>query len=454
VLAEEQAAGDYREHFWRNAARMHGIIERPRDAPEWSDAARARFKAEFEALYSGGENSGKTAILEEGMEWKEAAFNAQESEYLGGRKLTREECARAYHIPLPMVGILDHATFSNIKEQHKQLYQDSLGPWLAMIEEDVDLQLLPEFEDSAGVYVEFNISEKLSGSFEEQTQALQSAVGRPWMTANEARARLNLPSLGGTADELVVPLNVLVGGMASPRDATPDDREPAKMLKARGLDTHQPELRARHEQKWVEQLTRHYRRQERAVASAVPKALKTDIGGVWWDDERWNSELYEDLLRLNVLTAGEWAEGFAERIGAEVSQERMMPWLQEHSRIQSTYINQQARDAVEGALREPEPLEAVKHVFELALSAWAPRQAVSAVTAAANFGAVEAASAGNLATKTWRVNSSNPRSSHAAQDGVSVPIRGVFPNGLRWPGDPKGSAEENAGCMCSVEFGR
>ena len=74
------------------------------------------------------------------MQWEATSFNARESEYLGGRKLTREECARAYHIPLPMVGILDHATFSNIKEQHKNLYQDALGPWLAMIEDDIDLQ--------------------------------------------------------------------------------------------------------------------------------------------------------------------------------------------------------------------------------------------------------------------------------------------------------------------------
>jgi len=219
VLAEEHAAGDYREHFWQNAARQAGIIERPANAPEWSDTARNRFKAEFEALYSGGDNSGRTAILEEGMSWKPGTFNAQESEYLAGRKLTREECARAYHIPLPMVGILDNATFSNIREQHRNLYQDSLGPWLAMIEQDIELQLLQEFDDTEGVYVEFNIAEKMQGAFEEQTQALQSAVGRPWMTADEARARMNLPSLGGDAEALVTPLNVLVGGQASPRDS-------------------------------------------------------------------------------------------------------------------------------------------------------------------------------------------------------------------------------------------
>jgi len=458
VLAEEHAAGDYREHFWQNAARMAGMIERPAAAPEWTDAARTRFRAEFEALYSGGENSGKTAILEEGMTWKQASFDAQESEYLGGRKLTREECARAYHIPLPMVGILDHATFSNIKEQHKNLYQDSLGPWLAMIEQDISLQLLPEFEDSEGVYVEFNIAEKLQGSFEDQTTALQSAVGRPWMTANEARARLNLPSLGGDADSLVTPLNVIIGGQASPRDSAPPKG------KARELDTHQPELRERHERKWAELLTRHYQRQEAAIVSRVPGTAskgdsvrsntKADIGGIWWDDDRWNGELYEDLLRLNVLTAGEWANGFAERLGTEVSEERMLGWLEEHSRIQAEYINGQTRDQVEQALREPDPLQAVKDVFVLAVSVWAARQAVSAVTAAASFGAHEAASAGGLRQKTWRVNSSNPRDAHLIMDGETVGIRDRFSNGMRWPGDPIGGAENNANCNCSVEFGR
>lgn len=459
VLAEEHAAGQYREGFWQNSARMAGIVTRPLEAPEWSDEALERFRAQFKQLYSGAAASGETAVLEEGMDWKPVTFNAQESEYLGGRKLTREECARAYHIPLPMVGILDHATFSNVKEQHKQLYQDSLGPWLAMIEQDIELQLLPEFEDADGVYVEFNIAEKLQGSFEEQVTALQSAVGRPWMTANEARARLNLPSLGGDADQLVTPLNVLVGGLASPRDTAPDETGQASLPlpRVKGLDSHAEGLREQHERRWTEGLASHYRRQEAAIVSRVPKGRKVDIGGVWFDEERWNRELSADLLRLNNLTATAWAEALIEAGGLDVEDMEafeaiMLPWLQEHSRIQAEYLNGQVREALTGALREPEPLEAVRGVFAAAATVWALQEARSAVTAAANFGACEAASAGGLKTKTWRVNSSNPRDAHKAMDGETVGIREKFSNNMRWPGDPAGGADNNAGCLCSVEF--
>ena len=186
--------------------------------------------------------------------------------------------------------------------------------------------------------------------------------------------------------------------------------------------------------------------------SRVPKGRKVDIGGVWYDAERWNKELSADLLRLNLLTAGAWAELIAEQTGVMVSEEFMMAWLEEHSRIQAEGINGQMQDALVEALVDPEPLEAVKAVFALAIAVWALRQAGTGVTAAGNFGANEAANAARLTTKTWRVNSGNPRSMHAALNGMSIPIGDRFPTGQKWPGDPAGGAENNANCECTVEF--
>jgi hypothetical protein len=40
------------------------------------------------------------------------------------------------------------------------------------------------------------------------------------MTRNEARARVNLPQVDG-GDDLVTPLNVLIGDQASPTDSAP-----------------------------------------------------------------------------------------------------------------------------------------------------------------------------------------------------------------------------------------
>jgi HK97 family phage portal protein len=204
LLCETQEANSYRQQYWRNASRHEGIIERPLTAPKWNPELRAKWREQWQERFAGAANAGMTPVLEDGMTFKPMSYSAKDSEFTDTRKLSREEVARAYHVPLPMVGILDHATFSNIKEQHKQLYQDCLGPWLKQISEEIERQLLIECSDQQNVYLEFNINEKLSGSFEETSSSIATLVGRPIMTANEGRARLNLPGMKNdpTADQL------------------------------------------------------------------------------------------------------------------------------------------------------------------------------------------------------------------------------------------------------------
>jgi HK97 family phage portal protein len=228
TLREEYAAGEMREQVMRNGARMSGYLERPKDAPDWSDSARDRFKRNWQAQYSGaGPGAGGTPILEDGMQFKPVSQTARDLQYIESRRLTREEVAAAYFVPPPMIGILDHATFSNITVQQRMLYTETLGPWLTMIQEEIELQILKDLEpEPARFYIEFNLREKLSGAFEERADAISKAVGGPTMTINEARALDNRPPLDG-GDDLIRPLNVTQNGNPDPIPAAPPADEPA-----------------------------------------------------------------------------------------------------------------------------------------------------------------------------------------------------------------------------------
>jgi len=223
ILAEEAAAGSHREAFWRNAGRQDGVIERSVDSPtaKWTKDQKNDWREQWQARFAGSAGAGSVALLEPGMTFKPGSFSAKDSEYTVGGKLRREVVAAAYHIPQPMVGILEHATFSNVKEQHKHLYQDCLGPWLEMIEQEIEGQLLVECDDQTDVYVEFNIDAKLAGTPEERASSLQMAVGRPWRTVNEARALENLPRIDDPELDTVAPQQ---GG---PSDATAHPTPPA-----------------------------------------------------------------------------------------------------------------------------------------------------------------------------------------------------------------------------------
>jgi HK97 family phage portal protein len=205
ILAEESAAGEHRAQYWMNAGRMEGVIEQAKDGPTFTREQQQGFREQWQEFSHGGSKAGMTALLPKGMTIRPWSFSPKDSEYIEGGKLRREVCAAAYHIPQPMVGILEHATFSNIREQHKHLYQDTLGPWLEMIVEELEAQVLPECEDTRDVYLDFNISAKLQGSLEERAVAIHMATRRAWRTVNEARALDNLPRLDDPEFDRVAP---------------------------------------------------------------------------------------------------------------------------------------------------------------------------------------------------------------------------------------------------------
>lgn len=315
VLAEEYAAGQYRDQVLRNGGRLSGYISRPATAPRWEGKAKQRFRADWQSQYTGqGPSAGGTPILEDGMTFEAVAQTAEQLQYIEARKLTREESAAAYHVSPVFVGILDHATFSNITEQHKNLYQDTLGPWLTMIVEDLALQLLPDFDTSGELYLEFNLAEKLRGSFEEQAKQLQAAVGAPWLTRNEARARMNLPAIAG-GDDLVVPLNVLTGDLAWAADS--DGTEAAATgQSARPATLRVPSARATN----AEALAGFFARQAHVLRSrlgaAKARGETPSIDDVW-DGPRWDRELTQHLAAAGPLPAAA-AAGYAAALNAAV----------------------------------------------------------------------------------------------------------------------------------------
>lgn len=345
VLAEDVQSKRSREWFWRNAARREGVIERPADAPDWSDQAREAFRRDWTAAMSGTQNSGKTGILEEGMKWHDTSFSAKDSEFIQGRKLGIEAVARAYHIPPPMIGLLDNATLANVESYHEQLYQDTLAPWLRRLKDEVELQLLPEFEPldrGRRVYVEFNLQAKLQGSFEKQAATLTSSTGVPWLAVNEARTRLNLSPIGDPTDPdnpfntPVMPKNILYGGQPAvnvPLGTGADVAPPPPKSKARA--TADTDARDRLVEEHAKTLVGFFERQRRVVKSRAGAGTEPVL-----DLERWNRELAEELFPLALGTATYFGLAAARQLGTTYDEARTREYWRVEATAAAEAINQ------------------------------------------------------------------------------------------------------------------
>lgn len=469
VLSEQVNAWAFRNGVWKNHGRMTAYIARPKDAPAWSNDAFDRFAKSMRARYGkGGTEAGGMPVLEDGMEIREVGFNAKEAQWYEATKLSREDVAAVYHVNPALIWHTDGQTYASARDNARALYADTLAPILDMLEERMNAFLLPRMGLDPRTYVEFDLEAKLSGSFEEMAGVLQSSVGAPWMTRNEGRARLNLPAVEG-GDELVVPLNVVAGGLASPNDTDPTAahyggsprRKAARpaLVKAHPDDSQAAEVR--------EVLERFLERQGKSVLNAIkragPGSKEDGEWPAWWQAARWDRELAADLLPvLRRLCAAQGAAaigallGDADAFDADACDAYLAAMAEGKAKAMNdvTYrqleaaLSGDATEGTEGATPEgvfektAQRAESAGHAYASAVLAWSSIEAVRQAGGEAPGEKV----------KTWVTTSANPRPGHAAMDGETVPVFDTFSNGARFPGDQALSPDESCNCQCEIEI--
>ena len=430
TLHEQVESNKFRRQMWHRGGRFNAYLTRPKDVAPWSEQAFNRFKETWKASWAGSDagEGGGMPILEDGMEIKTVQFNSRDAQWAEAVKLSREDCAAVYHVNPGMIWPGSGQTYASAKDNARALYNDCLAPTLMQATDRLNMVLLPRIGEPSSHYIAYDITIKTEGTFEEKIATLSSAVGAPFLSRNEARARLDLPAIEG-GDELITPLNVLEGGLASPRDTDPTEERynsaPQKILKksearkSRGKPTdEEAELLA-------DVYKNFFKRQKKTVLSALgAKSAK------WWNEERWNKELTEDLFAAAFSMSSAIGKETVRKLfdNGEYDPDRTEAFIQAMCKRRAEMVNQTTyKELQEAGL-----------AFAGALIGW------SSIEACRQNGA-----RGQNVFKTWETTSGNPRASHAAMNGETVQYDEPFSNGAMWPGDIDNlDVEDVANCHC------
>lgn len=452
TLCEQVESGRFRRQLWRSSGRLNAQIIRPKDVAVWDEKARTRFIESFrEAWGAGGSKAGSIPLMEDGMEIKPFQTSFKESEWAQSVKLSRESVAAAYGVNPSLIWHSETQTYASSKDNARALYAECLGPVIQMLQQRINAFLLPKVNADPRTYVEFDLSEKLKGSFEERASILQTSVGAPWLTRNEARADMNLPPVDG-GDALITPLNVEAGSNSD----FEEDSFSKKLTCSCKSHKQDEEVRIKgisdkeDDEKVTDVLQKFFERQSRSV---LPKI---GAGDDWWNQERWDKELAEDLEPVLTEIADKHGKEAADTLKWSYSTDITRKYLQIAASKRAQRINRQTQLRLEKDLGSEEPDSA--HVFEVrsntsdvlgraaatAISSWAVREAAHQ---AQSDGAPRVI--GKVVLKEW-VTGENSRPSHAAMNGERVPIDADFSNGQFWPGDSD-DPDESCGCNCSTE---
>lgn len=448
ILGEQIQADKFRTQIWKSSGRFNAYVTRPKDVAAWDEETRKKWVEAFrEGWSTNGGNAGKMPVLEDGMEIKPYQFNAKDAQYAETKQLSREDVAAAYHVNPSLIWHTTTQTYASAKDNARALYADCLGPTIQMLQQRINSFMLPMLGADPETYVVFDLSEKLKGSFEERAGILQSAVGSPYMTRNEARADMDLPPVEG-GDDLVVPMNVNDG-----KNNPAVEESKMRYISRKSKDVIRIKGRAddKENEEVTDAITKFLKRQSRSV---IPKIGAKDD---WWDEDRWNKELADDLYPVMMNVSIHHGKATAKEIGTEYYPGKTENYIRTVAEGRAKGINFTTKKKLDEVLEREHEEEDIKHVYEVREGADAKRLGMSIATVSACWAIGEACNQakdqGFMATiyKTW-VTGENPRPDHAAMAGETVDIDSRFSNGADWPGDDILGPDGTCGCNCTTEI--
>jgi HK97 family phage portal protein len=446
AATELDKGAKYREALLDNGPKVPMYVSRPKEAGDWGrNGGFERFRDSFAGFSA--ERAGQVPILEDGMTLEAAPqLGGDAVGYRETRLSAQIEYAIAMHVPPELIGYRA-GNFSNIEALREQLYNDVLQPRIKALREAVNASARNAGIIDDSLYVEENLAARLASSPEKQASIMQTQVGAPILTVNEARQRVNLPPVEG-GDELIVPLNVVRGGLASPTDTAPKTLGRGKARVLRTMKGHDgPRQRAR----LADDLAAFFGRQAARVTAvlgdgsspgSLPDAFKTDLE-------------QQDLFGVIYPHAVQFAMGGAAGVldvydpaGDSFSEEALLPWLSKAAKGWTDSINIGTERQLAQLVVADDWRAGVDEYFQLRASSGAHLWSLSIDTTSTSFGALDAARAVGLGLKVW----TSGEAKHAALDGAQVALDELFVNGARYPGDPRLEVPDKAGCSCSISF--
>ena len=223
--------------FFGQGTQTTGVIEYPGSLT--LEQAENLSKS-FDNAHKGFRKAHKTGVLSGGAKFVATQVANDQAQMLDSRRLAVEDIARAYRVPLNMIGLNERGGQSyNSNEQNAiSFVVHTLRPWLAKLEDAFSTLL----KDTA--YIAFSTDELLRGDYATRIEGYAKLLQNGVLSVNEVRRKENMRPIEN-GDKVRVPLtNVDINAANLVEDETKVDMAqklialgfvPEDVLKSLGL---------------------------------------------------------------------------------------------------------------------------------------------------------------------------------------------------------------------------
>ena len=426
-------------------------------------------------------------LLPPGWTANDFGSSQREMDFAALRGYSREIILGALGVPPFRAGVLDKANYANARQQDR-VYWDAIKRFLSGIQQTLNHDFLPKVGiDSLAFWPDYEV---IAGLVDDYSEKLASAkglfdLGVPLAEVNE---RLDLgidttkithadvsflPAGYKNADDVVTPPEPInpFGG-PTPTDTTPAD-DTQRRVKSLAGDTREKRLAY-----WrtfahrTSDLEGRFESSMRSYLRELRDEVLDNVNGVkgWlrtkgeeppvFDKRRANKKLRDRTKPLHKESAKRGGEQVIAEIGVGVNFDLQSPAVSAQLAVlerKIVGINDRIETAINEAIaalvEQPDGTstdkvrDAVREVFDVSLGR-ARTIARTEVGNAYQAGRVEGMTQAGIERHEWLSSGDEDvRETHAI-DGEVRPLGEPFSNGLSYPNDPGGPADEVINCRC------
>lgn len=184
ALSATQAA------FFSNMARPGGVLSTDQSlTKDQMTRLREAFKEQAAGL-----SKGELPILANGLKFQQLTVNSVDAQLIEAQRMSVEDIARVYGVPLPVIGDLSKATLQNTEHLINLWLSVSLGSLLENLERSLDRA----FQFGQDDYTELDTSALLRSDFAARIEGLTKGIQGGLFAPNDARRHEGLsPAVGG-----------------------------------------------------------------------------------------------------------------------------------------------------------------------------------------------------------------------------------------------------------------
>jgi HK97 family phage portal protein len=143
-----------------------------------------QLKDKFRKQAQGVNNAGDMMISSKELTWLNFGLNAADLSLIEQYNASIKDLCNIYNVPVQLLNNTDSASYNNMKEAKKALYQNAVIPRLLKVRDELNRWLAPQFGDK--LFIDFDFS-SISELQDEADKVVDQLAKAWWITPNEKR---------------------------------------------------------------------------------------------------------------------------------------------------------------------------------------------------------------------------------------------------------------------------